>query len=150
MPGRAMAAYAAALSTRSVRFVDRASSVTTTLAPAVLHSLPSLHRTCSTGAAADTAPEQRRARGGEVAAVEGRGEGAVPARTGCTHAQSNNQNQPNNLAVINQAKTHKARTRVDVSVPPSLSPYVPFSAIDESRNPALDRRTHLSQPETID
>lgn len=85
-----------------------------------------------------------------MAAVEGRGEGAVPARTGCTHAQSNNQNQPNNLAVINQAKTHKARTRVDVSVPPSLSPYVPFSAIDESRNPALDRRTHLSQPETID
>jgi hypothetical protein len=44
----AMAAYAAALSTRPVRFdVVRAWSVTTTLAPAALHSSLSLHRTCN-------------------------------------------------------------------------------------------------------
>jgi hypothetical protein len=42
-----MAAYAVALSTSLVRFdeEDRAWSVTTTLAPAALHSSPSLHRT---------------------------------------------------------------------------------------------------------
>jgi len=41
-----MAAYAAALSTRPVRFDDvRAWSVTTTFAPAALHSSLSLHRT---------------------------------------------------------------------------------------------------------
>jgi hypothetical protein len=44
MPGRAMAANAVLLSTRSVRLV-LARSVTTTLAPAAAHSFLSLHRT---------------------------------------------------------------------------------------------------------
>uniref|UniRef100_A0A0A9CVH9 Uncharacterized protein n=1 Tax=Arundo donax TaxID=35708 RepID=A0A0A9CVH9_ARUDO len=44
MPGRAMAANAGLLSTRSVRFV-LARSVTTTRAPAATHSFLSLHRT---------------------------------------------------------------------------------------------------------
>jgi hypothetical protein len=46
LPALAIAAYAAALSTRAVRFDVRAWSVTTTLAPAALHSSLSLHRTC--------------------------------------------------------------------------------------------------------
>nr|ACL54832.1 unknown [Zea mays] len=46
LPALAMAAYAAALSTSAVRFDVRAWSVTTTLAPAALHSSLSLHRTC--------------------------------------------------------------------------------------------------------
>lgn len=45
MPGRAMAANAGLLRTRSVRLV-LARSVTTTLAPAAAHSFLSLHRTC--------------------------------------------------------------------------------------------------------
>jgi hypothetical protein len=45
MPGRAMAANAGVLRTRSVRLV-LARSVTTTLAPAAAHSFLSLHRTC--------------------------------------------------------------------------------------------------------
>ncbi|BAS82150.1 Os03g0132250 [Oryza sativa Japonica Group] len=46
MPGRAMAANAGLLRTRPVRFV-LARSVTTTRAPALLHSFLSLHLTCS-------------------------------------------------------------------------------------------------------
>ena len=46
MPGRAMAAKAGPLSTRSVRLV-LARSVTTTRAPAAAQSFLSLHRTCS-------------------------------------------------------------------------------------------------------
>ena len=47
MPGRAMAAKAGPLSTRSARLV-LARSVTTTRAPAAAQSFLSLHRTCST------------------------------------------------------------------------------------------------------
>ena len=132
-PAVAMAAYAAALSTRPVRFDDvRAWSVTTTFAPAALHSSLSLHRTWQmpavryfvalllqtnptdlltkkkkqrnccrqlrrskrryylvAGTAGDAAPVELGAGGGEEAAVEGRGEGAVPARTGCANSSSN-------------------------------------------------------------
>jgi hypothetical protein len=121
MPARAMAAYAAPLSTRPVRFEVRAWSVTTTLAPAGLHSSLSPHLTCNgrsslnpnslteklrnwgeegayleAGAAADAAPVELGARRGEEAAVEGRGQGAVPARTGCAIQEQNHQLQAAN------------------------------------------------------
>jgi hypothetical protein len=74
MPGRAMAANAGVLRTRSVRLV-LARSVTTTLAPAAAHSFLSLHRTCR-GSQAEAvavavawagapAPESNQNRGGQ-------------------------------------------------------------------------------------
>jgi hypothetical protein len=110
MPGRALAAKAGLLSTRSARLV-LARSVTTTRAPDAAQSFLSVHRTCVRGSnrlkqtagkacsvswlietrvlylearpAADAAAVQRGPGRGEEAGVEGRGRSAVPARTAC-------------------------------------------------------------------